>query len=243
MKSTMLFIALFLSAFTFFAQNAPRRLQVLTPQQTDPGRLLPPPPMDGSERQRRELAEVERLVKTRTPERFAQAAWDNEHEDPSAFASVMGAGFDLSNLPATAKLLHAVVNDQSVVASAAKEYFHRRSPVAVSAGGAASYREWTCDKNPRAPAERPLRSYPSAHATMGYSVGVVLAALIPDKAQAIMARAADYAFSREICGDHYQSDIEAAHALGTALGTMMLSNPALRPDIEAARTELLAALR
>ena len=76
---------------------------------------------------------------------------------------------------------------------------------------------------------------------MGYSVGIVLAALIPEKSQAILARAADYAYSREVCGDHYHSDIEASHALGNALGIMFLNSPALKTQIEAARAELRAA--
>jgi acid phosphatase (class A) len=38
----------------------------------------------------------------------------------------------------------------------------------------------------RKPESRPLRSYPSGHATLGYSVGVVLAAMIPEKSQVIL---------------------------------------------------------
>ena len=72
-------------------------------------------------------------------------------------------------------------------------------------------------------------------------MGVVLAALIPEKSQAILSRAADYAYSREVCGDHYHSDVDASRALGTAVGTMLLNNAALRPQIDAAKTELRAA--
>lgn len=209
-------VAFVLSATAAWAQTAApatptKMLKVLTTAETDPGRLLPPPPADGSATQQRELAEVERLVKTRTVARFAQAVWDNEHEDITAFASTLGPSFDLNSLPATANLLKTVLNDQSIVAGAAKEYFHRRSPAASAE--IESYKDWNGDKNVKKPAERPLRSYPSGHATMGYSVGVVLAALMPEKAQAILARAADYAFSREVCGDHYHSDVEASHAL------------------------------
>jgi acid phosphatase (class A) len=73
---------------------------------------------------------------------------------------------------------------------------------------------------------------------MGYTFGVVLASLIPEKSQAILARSADYAYSREVCGDHYHSDVEAGHVLGTAIGTLSLHNKALKPEIEAARQEL-----
>jgi acid phosphatase (class A) len=105
----------------------------------------------------------------------------------------------------------------------------------------ASYREWTCDNDDRKPQSRPLRSYPSGHATLAFSVGVVLADLMPEKSQAILARAADYAYSREVCGDHYHSDVDASRALGTAVGIMLLESEAAKPQIEAARTELRAA--
>src|SRR6516164_9278312 len=213
--------AVFLAAA--HAQNAPTKtLKVLTAAEIDPSRLLPPPPADGSESQRKELKEVERLVETRSKERFAQAKWDNEHEDPTAFAATLGPTFNLQELPATAKLLAAVMNDQSMAASAAKTYFHRRSPVAAAGDAASNYQAWSCDEGVKKPADRPLRSYPSGHATMGYSVGIILAG------------AGDYAYSREVCGDHYHSDVEASHALGSALGMMLLNDASLKPQIEAA---------
>lgn len=221
--------------------NAQKKLQVLTTAETDPGRLLPPPAPDGSPSQQKELAEVERLVKTRTPERYAQAKWDNEHEDASAFFATLGAGFDIKKLPETAKLLAIVLNDQSVIASASKVYFHRKAPVAAAVPAVLSYAAWSCDADVKKPADRPLRSYPSGHATMGYSLAIVLSALMPEKSQAILARAADYAYSREVCGDHYHSDVEASHALGSALGMMLLNNATLKPQIEAAKAELRAA--
>jgi acid phosphatase (class A) len=232
-------LAFALPAAAVYAQVPTKTLLVLTSAETDPGLLLPPPAPDGSESQRRELAEVERMLKTRTKERFAQAKWDNEHEDATAFAATIGPAFDLNKLPVTAKLLAVVLNDQSVAASAAKVYFHRQFPVAAI--GAANYKEWTCDQDVKKPAERPLRSYPSGHATLGYSLGIVLAALVPEKSQAILARAADYAYSREICADHYHSDVEASHALGNALGILLLNNAALKPQFEASRAELRAA--
>jgi acid phosphatase (class A) len=242
MKLEIAILAVVLSTAPALAQNAPtKKLKVLTSTEADPGRLLPPPPADGSENQRKELAEVEKLVKTRTPERFAQAKWDNDHEDPTAFAAVIGTGFDLNKLPVTAKLLDLALNDQSVIASASKEYFHRKFPVAAAGAAVSNYHDWTCDDEVAKPTDRPLRSYPSGHSTMGYSIGIVLAALIPEKSQAILARAADYAYSREVCGDHYHSDIEASHALGNAIGITLLKNETLKPQIEASRAELRAA--
>jgi acid phosphatase (class A) len=236
-----------LFAVAAYAQSGPaatpptKTLKILSPTETDPGRLLPPPPPDGSASQKKELAEVAQLVKARTPERFAQAKWDNDHEDASAFYATLGPDFNLDKLPITARLLTLVLNDQSVVASASKVFFHRRFPVAAAGEAVTSYSDWSCDTDVRKPADRPLRSYPSGHATMGYSLGIVLAALMPEKSQAILARAADYAYSREVCGDHYHADVEASHALGNAIGILLLNNSALKPQIEASKAELRAA--
>jgi acid phosphatase (class A) len=240
MKPTTAILALTLCVASAHAQEQTKKLKVLTPTQIDPSRLLPPAPKDGSASQKKELAEVEHTVKTRTKERFAQASWDNEHEDPTAFAATIGPGFDLSKLPATASLLDIVMNDQAIAAGTAKAYFKRKFPAAVETA-AIDYHEWSCDTDVKKPADRPLMSYPSGHATMGYSVGIVLAALMPEKSQAILARAADYAHSREICADHYHADVEASHALGSAIGIMLLNNAALKPKIEAAKAELRAA--
>ncbi len=219
--------------------KAPKALVYLKPAQIDPSRLLQPPAKDGSDFQQREMEAVKRLIKSRTAERYAQAKWDAAHEDATPFAVAIGPAFDLAKLPATAKLLQSVLNDQAIAASTAKDYFHRKFP--VTAEMPASYGEWTCDVADRKPESRPLRSYPSGHATLGYSVGVVLAALIPEKSQAILLRAADYAYSREVCGDHYHSDVEASRAFGTTLGALLLNNEALQPQIVAARAELRAA--
>ena len=107
MKIQIIFAALVLMATAFGQSTSPvartKKLKVLTATETDPGRLLPPPPVDGSASHQKEWAEVVTLVKTRTKERLAQAMWDNDHEDASAFTAVIGPAFDLEKLPVTAK--------------------------------------------------------------------------------------------------------------------------------------------
>ncbi len=97
-----------------------------------------------------------------------------------------------------------MLKDQGIATSTAKDYFHRKFPVTENL--TSNCNDWTCDAGDHKPESRPLRSYPSGHATRGYSVGIVLAALIPEKLQALLIRAADHAYSREVCGDHYHSD-------------------------------------
>ncbi len=232
---------LYLAPASFAADTPPAKpaaphhkksLQILTPEQVDPSRLLPPPAADGSDLQKADLAEVERVYHARTPERRAQAEWDDKHESVELFFAVLGPRFDLTTLPATAKVTAEVNNEQSVVAGIAKVYFKRNRPWAIDPTLVA------CDYRPNAP---PLTSYPSGHGTLAYSEGYVLAALMPEKAQAILARAADYSYSRVVCGAHYPSDLEASHVLGTELAMLMMQNPKFSADFEAARAELKAA--
>lgn len=198
----------------------------------DPARLVPPPPADGSARQRAELAEVHRLLATRRPERLAQAVWDDQHEDASLFATTLGPGFDLSRLPATAALL-GMVDAERRKAEGAKALFARKRPWAYDPTII------PCDGGQRT--KSVLSSYPSGHSLTGYSLGLALATLIPEKAQAIQARADDYAYSREICGAHYHSDTQASQVLATALVTALWSKPGVADMASAARDELDAA--
>ena len=205
-------------------------LQFLTPADIDPARLLPPPPADGSAAAQAEIAELHRIIAARTPDRFAQAKWDDEHEDASAFFATVAPAFDLKALPATAEVLHAVETDASLAAGRAKALFARKRPWVVDPSIP------NCD-----PEDKPLTSYPSGHATYGYSLAMTYAVLMPDKAQAFMTRASDYAFSREVCGAHYPSDTQASQALSAALVTALLKNPDFQAKLDVARTELKAA--
>lgn len=217
------------SAPTFAAKPQPE-LMMLTPGEADFVRFIPPPPRDGSPRAVGELAEVKGLMAVDTADRYAQAKWDDEHEDPTVFYAVVGAGFDLAKLPATAEAVKIARNDANYVARKAKTFFGRKRPWVLDASIK------TCD-----PDDKPLTSYPSGHATMGYSVSLVLAELIPEKAQAILDRAADYAFSRELCGSHFASDTEASHTLAAAVFERLSAKPEYQAKLAAARAELKGA--
>jgi acid phosphatase (class A) len=205
--------------------------QILSLSVIDPIRLLPPPAADGSEVQKTELAELRQLQATRTPDQFAHAQWNAEHEDASAFASAMGPKFDLAALPATARLLKDVRAEQSGISRLAKQEFHRTRP-------------WVADPSIvgcEHGNDKAKSAYPSGHATLGYTLAVVMAGLAPEHAQAVLARAADYAHDRLVCGAHYRSDIVAGQAMGTVIGAELLHAPALHDEIAASRRELAAA--
>ena len=202
----------------------------LSPSDYDPKGLLPPPPVEGSADARAELAELDRIQSQRSKEEFARADQDFHTRNGTIFAAAIGPAFDLGKLPLTAKLLDNVHKDEDAAASVAKDYFRRTRPWIVDPALN------SCSKD-----DAPYSSYPSGHSSMAYSMAVVLASLVPEKAGAIMARAADYAENRLVCGMHRRRDIQAGQVLGTVVAELLLRNPAFKTDFIAAKQELEAA--
>src|SRR5579864_4159296 len=143
---------------------SPGGFQVLTAADVPPAQVLPPPPTDGGEVTRVELAELRRIAKTTTHAAWKQAAWDDEHEDATIFQSAIGPGYDLAALPTTARLMAEVRREEAAAAGLAKNYFNRTRPWILDA----SLR--TCSRG-----DAPQSSYPSGHATMAFAMASVLA--------------------------------------------------------------------
>ena len=173
---------------------------------------------------------MKQIETARSAAQLARAKSDDKTQNASIFSEIIGPGFDLRTLPATAKMFADIRREEQVAANAAKDFFKRNRPWIVDPSVA------SCSKE-----DAPQSSYPSGHATMGYSMGVVLASLAPEKAQAILARANDYAENRLVCGMHFRRDIEAGQTLGTAIAVELMQNPGFRADYEAAAMELRAA--
>jgi len=201
------------------------RLRWLDPVVFAPANAFGAPPRGGSQVERLELERLRALIASATPERLAQAAWDDDHEEPAAFSAA--AGRDLSRLPATGALLGTISEEVDRMVHAAKAWFKRPRPYQVDPALP------HCGPGSKAPS-----SYPSGHAGYGWSVGWTLARLMPDRAPAILARAQDFSFSRELCGSHFASDLEASHAAATAAVENLLRDPRLAPQVAAARAEL-----
>ena len=219
------------TAASAVAQPVPtaKRFELLDPATLVPDQMLPAPAPAWSPYEALELAMVRQVIATASPARMEQAKWDDAHEDPAIFDQAVGR--KLATLPATWALLLTVQHESDLAADLAKDHFARVRP-------------WGVDRSlPNCDAgkgKQPTRSYPSGHSSLGYSVGWMLAELVPEKARAIMARAQDYALSREICGVHFPSDTEASHVLGTLTAARLYADPRLAPRIAAARAELAA---
>jgi acid phosphatase (class A) len=222
--------ALVLGSVAFCALQAGADPVFLSREYYNPALLLPPPPADGSPAAKMEMDELHRIEKTRTPAEFAKALADDHDEDITALSAAMGPGFDLNALPKTKALFADVKAEEKTAAKLAKDYFQRNRPWIVDP------KLKTCASD-----DPPKSSYPSGHSTMGFAMATVLAALAPEKAQAIMARAKDYAENRLVCSMHYRSDIVAGQTLGTVVAAELLHTPGFKAEFDEAREELIAA--
>ncbi len=70
-------------------------------------------------------------------------------------------------------------------------------------------------------------SFPSGHTTYGYTGSLVLAVLVPDRYQQMIARAAEYGDDRILMGAHYAMDVIAGRTLATYdLAHLLANDPA-----------------
>jgi acid phosphatase (class A) len=196
----------------------------------DPALILPAPPVKDSAQAVAEMAELHAIEAARSPGDLASARADSDTKDATIFVEVLGPAFDLPRLPETAKLFAIVRATEKEAADRGKDEFKRPRPWIVDAGLK------TCSRD-----DEPLSSYPSGHTTMGFSMGGVLARLVPEKAPAIMARAARYGQNRVVCEQHFRSDVTAGQMLGLLIAERLMAKPDFRTAFDAAHRELVGA--
>jgi acid phosphatase (class A) len=219
-----------LAIAVLLALAGPADAALVDPVELDIAHLLPPPPAAGSDIAKAELAELHDIAAHATPAMLAAAAHDANDQKPDLFNATLG--FDLTQYPATMALLREVGRENGAVQSKAKSYFHRDRPWVVDA---------TIKQCVPALARAGDDSYPSGHSTYGFALGEVLAALMPARAQAILARSAEFAHNRMVCGYHFHSDIVGGQVFGTIIAVKLLANTAFQAEFAAAQTELKAA--
>jgi hypothetical protein len=226
----MLKLGLLVSAAALVVAAPGGKAPLLGPADLDPARVLPPPPVVGSAQARAELAELHAAEVARSAVDEADARLDGNTKNATIFAVVLGPRFDLSKLPATQALLAEVRASEKAAVDHGKDAFKRQRPYIVDPSLK------SCKRN-----DDPLSSYPSGHTSMAFSMGETLARLVPEKAGALLARAARYGQSRIVCGQHFRSDVSAGQMLGLLIAERLMAKPAFRTDFAAARAELVAA--
>ncbi len=226
MRLIPLALAALLAASPAFAGEKP----YLGPQQVDLLRLLPPPPAAGSAADRAEMAEIVEIERTRTPERGARARKDADETMYDMFGAILGQAVTPASVPRTTQLFARLEETEEEVVGPAKSGFGRLRPYLANTA-----------LKPTAPTSK-SGAYPSGHATRGTMMGVVLAAMLPERRGDIFERVTDYNESRIIGGVHYRSDLIAGRQAGTAMAAVLFNDPAFMADFAPARAELRTKL-
>jgi acid phosphatase (class A) len=211
----------------------PARVLFVTPEQLVMSSVLPSPPANDSWKTLGELADLHRLQDTRTPAEVAQAQADDAEESIFIFAGVLGPKFNRASLPKTALLSDHVKGNEGVIVNAAKKHFHRPRPYHLDP---------TLHPVCKTTENRANYAYPSGHGSVGYLTALVLAQIVPEKRDAILARADEYAHNREVCGVHYSSDESASRAVAYAMFGLLMNHPQFKAELEAATAELRSVL-
>ncbi|MBY6242439.1 phosphatase PAP2 family protein [Methylosinus sp. Sm6] len=227
-----IFLAALVFLLPFAAQSASAREGgFVAAEQADPYRHLPTPPAPSSPSNDAELAELHRIESARSEADVAKAKADADDKTVFLFRNVFGDKFAKENLPALDALGAKVARDENEAIEETKKEFHRRRPYNSDETLHPVCR--TTDKDD---------SYPSGHATLGYVLALTLIDIVPERRDAILARADDYARSRLICGVHYPSDVAAGRLTAYAIHAVIALNARYREEAAAARAELRRAL-
>jgi acid phosphatase (class A) len=145
------------------------------------------------------------------------------------FATALGFRPDWSKLPVTRALLAKFDADRSAAIGSAKAHWQSKRPFIGSDLP-------ICE--PRRPGLIANGDYPSGHTAHGWGFALLMAELLPDRAQPILARGRDYGDSRWICGSHSQSAVEGGYMAASAVVAREHGNAAFRRDMAAAAEEL-----
>jgi acid phosphatase (class A) len=210
---------------------------------TDHGRFLPtddaafvasfsPPPAPDSAETRHELDDLLKLQRSRSDAEVAAARADRKTELHQFYAAL---GLDVENppaLPQLERLAERVEDDVRIHVRHLKDHFRRLRPYEIEP------RLKPCIDDVRGDL-----SYPSGHAAFGWSMAYLLELMVPERKQALEARAAEFARQRMVCGVHFPSDLAA----GKRAAEWLLQEMRLRPDFTTeaatAAAELRGALR
>lgn len=200
----------------------------------DTYKILPPAPTAGTIRFQADRSTFLATRSQKDSPRWALAIAD---ADEAAIVKDMSCaiGMELTpqNAPKLTKLLMTARYDVRKAVNTPKDVYKRQRPYLIDDGEICVAKTDSLAKSP---------DYPSGHTTWGWTVGLLLAELIPDRSTEILARARSFGESRLVCGVHNMSAVESGRTNGSIVVAGLHGSDAFRTDMDAARKEL-AALR
>src|SRR3984957_18229881 len=198
---------LFSLAFAVTTLHAQINESYLSAGKPDAVALLAPPPLPDSVEQAADLAEVQAVCHA-TPSNDITVAFSEKKFDIFNFKPAIGDFFQPGKFPKTEAFFHRVQTDAEAVTDNAKNFYKRPRPYVVDPSLASGKLEKSF-------------SYPSGHSTESMVLALVLADLVPDQQDAILAKARSIGWHRVEIARHYPTDIYAGRVLAQAIVKQM----------------------
>ena len=199
----------------------------------DTYKILPPAPVAGTPRyeaDRKTYLQTRRLKDT---PRWAMAQNDvNQFAILKDLSCAIGVDLTQANAPKTVALIARVGRDVSRATDRPKNIYKRQRPYLIDDGPTCVAKTDALSKSP---------DYPSGHNTWGWTVGLIMAELAPDRATEILARARAFGEGRLVCGVHNLSAVQAGRLNGSIVVAGLHGSADFRRDLDAVRTEVAAA--
>ncbi len=195
--------------------------------------LLPPPPQPTDILFLYDKAQYEMGKMQRDTPRGEQAIRDASlggNGISEAFSESFGTHVTKEKTPQLYKLLTNMIEDAGDLATRdAKEHYMRVRPFSF-------FGEPTCTPDH----EKGLStngSYPSGHTSIGWATALVLCEINPDRQNEILQRGFEIGQSRVICGYHYQSDVDAARLVASAVVARLHADEGFMKQLKKAKAE------
>lgn len=200
----------------------------------DSYKILPPAPTPGTIRYQADRSAFLATRSLKDSPRWSLAAAD---ADEAAIVKDMSCAIGMELTPQTApkltKVLMTARYDVRRAVNHPKDIYKRQRPYLIDEGDICVAKTDGLAKSP---------DYPSGHTTWGWTVGLILAELVPERSTEILTRARSFGESRLICGVHNMSAVEAGRTNGSIVVAGLHGSAVFRADMDAARKEI-AALR
>jgi len=202
-------------------------------QLPDIRKSLPAPPSEGDILFTNDVLRYQWGKTLRPTERGEQAVRDADSSMEyfaKYFSPAFGVEISQEKTPQIYRLLMLASEDAHLAAVGPKNHFDRKRPFVY-------YGEST-----PVPGDEPyLRnngSYPSGHTVRAWEITLVLVELRPDRQDEIMKAGYEYGQSRVIVGFHYQSDVDAARLLSSAVFARQHACETFQEQLSLAKEEL-----
>lgn len=195
--------------------------------------ILPPAPVAGTTRYEADRSIYLSTRRWKDTSRWSMAQGDvNQAGILKDLSCAVGVELTNANAPKTVGMIFRVGRDVSRAVDKPKDIYKRQRPYLIDEGPICVDKSDALAKSP---------DYPSGHNTWGWTVGLIMAELAPDRATEVLSRARAFGESRLVCGVHNLSAVEAGRLNGSIVVAALHGSEDFRRDMDIARKEVAAA--